>query len=222
MQTLANTTQLNSGALPIHDQDSDDQKLILKGLYRQLFKENRDFDFFHNSLLDSKYLNGDFTVRDLVREFICSDMYTNYILAMNSNYRFVQLCFERVLGREATQAETFRWSSLLASEGLRSFAEKLTESDEYQKAFGDYTVPYRRSLNLSPSDQGLPALPKELSVKRYYGEGLKNQYFPGLPFSGLPPEWLQKAGAVLIVAGCLELGRIFLTLAWGAVTSGSL
>jgi len=143
MQTLANTTQLNSGALPIHDQDSDDQKLILKGLYRQLFKENRDFDFFHNSLLDSKYLNGDFTVRDLVREFICSDMYTNYILAMNSNYRFVQLCFERVLGREATQAETFRW-------------------------------------------------------------------------------WLQKAGAVLIVAGCLELGRIFLTLAWGAVTSGSL
>ena len=221
MQTLANTTRLTPGT-PIHHKDSDDQKLVLKGVYRQLFKENRDFDFFHNSRLDSQYLKGNLTVRDLVREFICSDMYTNYILAMNSNYRFVQLCFERVLGREATQLETYRWSSLLASEGLRNFAEQLTESDEYNAAFGDYIVPYRRSLNLSPSDQGLPALPKELSVKRYYGEGLYNQQFPGLPFGGLPPEWLQKAGAVLIVAGCIELVRIFLTIAWGAFTSGSL
>ena len=140
MQTLANTNQINSGALPIHDRDSDDQKAVLKGVYRQLFKENRDFDFFHNPRLDSQYLNGDLTVRALVKEFICSDMYTNYILAMNSNYRFVQLCFERILGREATQLETYRWSSLLASEGLRSFAEKLTESDEYQAAFGDDIV----------------------------------------------------------------------------------
>ncbi len=221
MQTLANTTQLTNGT-PMHHQDSDNQKVILQGVYRQLFKENRNLVFFRDSRLDSQYLNGNLTVRDLVREFICSDMYTNYILAMNSNYRFVQLCFERVLGREATQAETYSWSSLLASEGLRSFAEKLTDSDEYDAAFGDYTVPYRRSLNLSPSDQGLPALPKDLSVKRYYGEGLHNQEFPGLPFGGLPPIWLQKAGAVLIIAGCIELARIFLTIAWGALTSGSL
>ncbi len=55
MQTLAKTTQLNKGT-PIHHQDADDQKVILQGVYRQLFKENRDFDFFHDSRLDSKYL----------------------------------------------------------------------------------------------------------------------------------------------------------------------
>ncbi len=71
------------------------------------------------------------------------------------------------MGREATQLENYRWSSLLASEGLRSFAENLTESDKYNAAFGNDTVPYRRSLNLSPGDQGLPALPKEFSIKRY-------------------------------------------------------
>ena len=152
MEILANTIQLTNGN-PIYHQDFNEQKVILQGVYRQLFQENRDFNFFYNSHLDSQYLNGDLTVRELVRECICSDiMYTNYILVMNSNDRFVQLCFERVLGREATQAETYSWSSLLASEGLRSFAEKLTDSDEYKAAFGDYTVPYRRSLNLSPSD----------------------------------------------------------------------
>ncbi len=43
-----------------------------------------------------------------------------------------------------------------------------------------------------------------------------------MAFGGLPPKWLQKVGAVLIVAGCIELVRIFLTIAWSALTSGSL
>ena len=80
MEILANTIQLTNGN-PTYHQDSDEQKVILQGVYRQLFKENRDFDFFYNSRLDSQYLNGNLTVRELVRECICSDiMYTNYIL----------------------------------------------------------------------------------------------------------------------------------------------
>ncbi|MEM7348039.1 MAG: phycobilisome rod-core linker polypeptide [Chloroflexota bacterium] len=151
--------------------DANDKKLRLKATYRQLFKENRDFTSFHNVAIDSAYLNGTLSTRDLVCKMLCSDMYINYILSTNSNLRFVKLCFERVLGRTATQTETFQWSSLLASKGLEEFAENLTNCDEYDQAFGDHIVPYRRSERISSSAQGLPAFPKELSAKRYLGKG---------------------------------------------------
>ena len=174
---------------------------------------------FHNSALDSAYLDGQFTTRQLINKMICSDMYINYILSVNSNYRFVELCFERVLGRTATQRETFTWSSLLASEGLEVFADKLTKSEEYTNAFGDDTVPYRRSEKVSSSAQGLPALPKESSIKRYQGEGLVNQYTPMPYIVDNTPDWAKKVGAIITVAGVIEITRIILTLALGAFSS---
>ena len=141
------------------------------------------------------------------------------------NYRFVQLCFERVLGRPAIQAEVFKWSSLLASEGIRSFADKLTTSDEYVSAFGPFQVPSRRSIKLSSSDQNLPALPKELSIKRYQGEGNETQFnYVGaanpLWEGNMPPAIIRKIGAVITVAGVIEVTRILLTVATGAITAG--
>ena len=201
-----------------------DKADCLQAIYRRLIKDNRNIDFHHNESLDSAYLIGEITTQELVRELICSDMFVNYILATNSNYRFVQLCFERVLGRPAIQSEVFKWSSLLASEGIRSFAEQLTNSDEYMAAFGPYQVPSRRSLKLSSSDQDLPALPKELSIKRYQGEGNENQYYYGNPLweGNMPPAIIRKIGAVIIVAGVIEVTRIILTIALGAITAGNL
>ncbi|MBT9315551.1 phycobilisome rod-core linker polypeptide [Leptothoe spongobia] len=237
MQTLANNNQVipisMNGGLRLENGDASgiktfsvmDKADCLQAVYRRLFKDNRNIDFHHNASLDSAYLNGEITTQELVRELLCSDMFVNYILATNSNYRFVQLCFERVLGRPAIQSEVFKWSSLLASEGIRSFADKLTGSDEYVAAFGPYQVPGRRSIKLSPSDQDLPALPKELSSKRYQGEGNENQFnFVGaanpLWEGNMPPAIIRKIGAVLTVAGVIEVTRLLLTVALGAITAG--
>ncbi|MEO0432327.1 MAG: phycobilisome rod-core linker polypeptide [Cyanobacteria bacterium J06656_5] len=237
MQTLANNNQVipvsSNGGLRLENGDASgiktfstmDKADCLQAVYRRLFKDNRNIDFHHNESLDSSYLNGEITTQELVRELLCSDMFVNYILSTNSNYRFVQLCFERVLGRPAIQAEVFKWSSLLASEGIRSFAEKLTGSEEYVAAFGPYQVPIRRSLKLSPSDQDLPALPKELSIKRYQGEGNETQFnYIGaanpLWEGNMPPALIRKIGAVIAVAGVIEVTRIVLTVALGAITAG--
>lgn len=199
----------------------------LKAVYRQLFKENRNFDFFHNQKLDSMFLTGQMTTRQFVRELLCSEMYQDYILQTNSNYHFVTLCFERVLGRPPEQKEMFQWSSFLATEGLRAFAQKLTESDEYLAVFGEDTVPTRRSLKLFSSDQNLPALPKEQSIKRYTGEGNINQYEPSyygsiLPWEGkMPPKLVRQVGTVVTVAGTIEIVRLLLTIAWAAFSTGS-
>ncbi len=190
----------------------NDRVTALRATYRQLFKENRDLDFFHNSKIDSAYLDGQLTTRQLVGKLLASEMYRDYILLVNSNFRFVALCFERVLGRSATDAEVRSWSSLLATEGLDSFAKNLVHSDEYEAAFGEEIVPHRRSRKLSPSDQGLPALPAEASVKRYDGAGRRNPkltwQMPSqslLPWEGaLPPKQVRLAG--LLLAGLVGVG----------------
>ena len=182
-----------------------DRRGFLDATYRRLFKENRDLDFFRNEQLDSAYLNGELTTRQLVSQLLSSEMYQDYIFSVNSNFRFVALCFERVLGRPATDAETRIWSSLLATEGLQSFGEKLVNTDEYLAAFGEYNVPTRRSQKLSPSDQGLPALPAEASVKRYDGPGRKDPKRTWNPPSqstfkwegNMPPKEVRQAGAIL-------------------------
>ena len=237
MQTLANNNQVipvaSNGGIRLESGDASgiktftkmDKADCLQAVYRRLFKDNRNIDFHHNESLDSAYLNGEITTQELVRELICSDMFVNYILATNSNYRFVQLCFERVLGRPAIQSEVFKWSSLLASKGIRTFADQLTGSDEYMNAFGPYQVPSRRSIKLSPSDQDLPALPKELSIKRYQGEGNEAQFnYIGaanpLWEGSMPPAIIRKVGAVLTVAGVIEVTRVLLIVALGAVTAG--
>lgn len=214
-------TKVNSLLDTVEDNSTDK----LKSLYTQLFKENRDLDFHHNPSLDSAYLNGEITTREMVAKLLCSDMYVNFILATNSNFRFVALCCERVLGRKASSEECMKWSSLLASQGLKAFVSALTESDEYTSAFGDHGVPHLRSMTLFSSNQNMPALPKELSIKRYTGDGNESQYFGGsggslLPWNGsMPPALARKVGAVLIVAGVLEVTRILLTVAFLAFTS---
>ncbi|NET33150.1 MAG: phycobilisome Linker polypeptide [Cyanothece sp. SIO1E1] len=230
MQTLAiDTSILNTIPAPadglFNDLDPSNRAASLKAVYRQLFKENRDFDFFHNSVVDSAYLNGRLTTRQLVLKLITSEMYRDYILCVNSNYRFVAICFERVLGRPATDTETRVWSSLLATEGLNGFAEQLVNSDEYSAAFGDHDIPTRRSQKLSSSHQGLPALPESESMKRYDGPGRINQFYGGdrslLGWEGaLPPKLVRQAGAVFAVAGTLEVARVLINVVTSALGAG--
>ena len=195
----------------------------LQATYTQLFKENRNLSFFRNEALDSAYLDGRLTTRQLVCKLLSSEMYQDYIFAVNSNYRFVELCFERVLGRPASQSETMTWSSFLATQGLGGFAEALTTSEEYNTVFGDDQVPARRSAKLFSSSQGLPALPELASNKRYNGPGREAQkygYTGGSTYAwdgSRPPALLRKIGAVLVVAGVIEVTRVVLTIAASAL-----
>lgn len=228
MQTLATRGSIIRPALEAHDElfKTSTPQERLQAVYRQLFKENRDLDFFHTDKIDSAYLNGELTTRELVCALLQSEMYRDYILMVNSNYRFVALTFERVLGRDASGDEQRVWSSLLATEGLGGFAEALTSCDEYIAAYGDDEVPTRRSASLFSSRQCLPALPREASTKRYKGDGSVGTIGLGPDIStwrwegSKPPEKLRKAGAVLTVAGVIEVTRVALTLVASALGLG--
>lgn len=226
MQTLATRGSIIRPSLEAHDAlfKTSTPEERLQAVYRQLFKENRDLDFFHTDRIDSAYLNGELTTRELVCELLQSEMYRDYILMVNSNYRFVALTFERVLGRDASGDEQRAWSSLLATKGLEGFAESLTSCDEYIAAYGDDSVPTRRSASLFSSRQCLPALPKEASAKRYQGDSNAVDLGPDISTwrweGAKPPEKLRKAGAVLAVAGVIEVTRIVLAVIASALGLG--
>ncbi|MEL7350612.1 MAG: phycobilisome rod-core linker polypeptide [Cyanobacteria bacterium P01_A01_bin.116] len=227
MQTLVNRSSVIRPTAEAGDElfKTSTPKERLRAVYRQLFKENRDLDFFHNDHIDSAYLNGTLTTRELVCQLLQSAMYRDYILMVNSNYRFVALTFERVLGRTATDEEQRTWASLLATEGLSGFAEALTSCTEYLDAYGDNKIPTRRSEQLPSSRQSLPALPKEASEKRYQGnKNGMNNIGPDVSTWGwegaMPPQKLRKAGTVLAIAGALEVGRVLLTIIGSALSVG--
>ncbi|AFY37671.1 Phycobilisome linker polypeptide [[Leptolyngbya] sp. PCC 7376] len=233
MQTLANNLNLlettaDPNLLYSKAPDNGDRKQALNSIYKQLFKENRNLEFFRNAEIDSKFLAGETSTRQTVCSLICSEMYQDYILMTNSNYHFVTICFERVLGRSPIQAEKLKWSSLLASEGLISFANKFTSTNEYMDVFGDDKIPALRSGKLFSSNQNTPALPKFQSIQRYTGPGNETQWYGGsgssmLPWDGkLPPTLVRKAGAVFTVAGAIEVARVLILIVMAALGTGSI
>ncbi|MFK8182485.1 MAG: phycobilisome rod-core linker polypeptide [Phormidesmis sp.] len=217
MQTLASRGSIIRPAAEAQDEllTSLTPQDRLEAVYRQLFKENRNLEFFRNPQIDSSYLNGDLTTRQLVCALLQSEMYRDYILMVNSNYRFVSLTFERVLGRDATAEEQRAWSSLLATEGLSGFAKALTGCDEYAAAYGENKVPTRRSETQVSSRLCLPALPKEASERRYQSDGSYVDLGPDISLwkweGDNPPKQVRQIGAVFAVAGTIEVVRIVLT-----------
>lgn len=216
MQTLANRGSIIRPAVEAQDEllKSLTPQDRLEAVYRQLFKENRNLEFFRNSQIDSAYLNGDLTTRQLVCALLQSEMYRDYILMVNSNYRFVSLSFERVLGRDATAEEQRAWASLLATTGLSGFAKALTSCDEYTEAYGEDKVPTRRSEGLVSSRLCLPALPKEASERRYQGDGDYVDIGPDISLwkweGSKPPKQLRQIGALFTGAGTVAVALITL------------
>lgn len=116
---------------------------LIDAAYRQIyfhaFKRDRQ------PYLESQLRNGQITVRDFVRGLLLSETYLNSFYNMNSNYRFVEQCVQRVLGRNVYgEQEKIAWSIIVATKGVRGFVDELLNSEEYLTAFGYDTLPYQR------------------------------------------------------------------------------
>ena len=80
---------------------------IVWACYRQIFNEQQIIAFNRQVNLESQLKNGQITVRDFIRGL--SFRRLNY--DTNSNYRFVEICIQRVLGRYPyNNEEKLAWS----------------------------------------------------------------------------------------------------------------
>lgn len=126
---------------------------LIEVAYRQIFFHAFRAD--REKFLESQLRNGQITVRDFIRGLLLSETFYNSFYAKNSNYRFVEQCVQRVLGRDVyNEREKIAWSIKVATKGIEGFVDELLDSDEYMENFGYDIVPYQRRRVLASRDQG--------------------------------------------------------------------
>jgi phycobilisome rod-core linker protein len=132
---------------------SSEMKDLIEAAYRQIFFHAFRAD--RERFLESQLRNGQITVRDFIRGLLLSNTFKNSFYEKNSNYRFVEQCVQRVLGRDVyNEREKIAWSIKVATKGIEGFVDELLDSEEYMGNFGYDTVPYQRRRVLASRDQG--------------------------------------------------------------------
>jgi len=93
--------------------NSEIQNLIWAA-YRQIFNEQQMLASNREKGLESQLRDGQITVRDFVRGLLLSDTFRRRNYEPNNNYRFAEMCVQRVLGRNIySDREKMAWSGLL-------------------------------------------------------------------------------------------------------------
>jgi len=133
----------------------DDIDEVVTAAYRQVFHEQQMLESNRQRNLESQLRAGHITVREFVQGLATSDTFRRLNYDVNNNYRFVEMCIQRLLGRAVYgDRERLAWSIVLATKGLHGFINELVNSDEYLNAFGDDVVPYQRRRVLPQRAQG--------------------------------------------------------------------
>lgn len=169
---------------------------LIETAYRQIFFHAFKWD--REPFLESQLRNGTITVRDFIRGLLLSKTFKNSFYEKNSNYRFVEQCVQRVLGRDVySEREKISWSIVVATKGIQGFVEKLLNSEEYMENFGYDIVPYQRRRILPGRTTG--ELPFNIKSPRYEGYYRAQLGFPQIIWQNqvrrfIPQEKQAKAG----------------------------
>ncbi|ALJ66857.1 MULTISPECIES: phycobilisome rod-core linker polypeptide [unclassified Synechocystis] len=154
---------------------SSDMDNLIEAAYRQIFFHAFKWD--REKVLESQLRNGQITVRDFVRGLLLSNTFRNSFYEKNSNYRFVEHCVQKILGRDVySEREKIAWSIVVATKGYQGLIDDLLNSDEYLNNFGYDTVPYQRRRNLPGREAG--ELPFNIKSPRYDAYHRRQLGFP--------------------------------------------
>lgn len=169
---------------------------LIEAAYRQIFFHAFKSD--REAFLESQLRNGQITVRDFIRGLLLSQTFKNSFYEKNSNYRVVEQCVQRILGRDVySEREKITWSIVIATKGIEGFVDQLLDSEEYMENFGYDTVPYQRRRVLPSRDKG--ELPFNIQSPRYDGYHRAILGFPQIIWQSevrrfVPQEQKAKAG----------------------------
>lgn len=176
---------------------------LIWAAYRQVFSEHQILKSNRQTFLESQLRDGRISVRQFVRGLATSDPFLRRNFQTNSNYRFVDMCVQRLLGRDTyNKQESIAWSIVIATKGVNEFIDQLLESDEYLENFGDSIVPYQRRRSLPQRTDG--ETPFNLKTPRYDAYHRSQLGFPQVIWDMSKARRIkdQKAAAM---KGCPEL-----------------
>jgi phycobilisome rod-core linker protein len=153
--------------------DLDD---LIAAAYRQIFHEQQMLSSHRQRFLESQLRAGQITVRAFIRGLALSDSFRRLVFDRNTNYRFAEICIQRILGRNVyNEREKIAWSIVIATKGIHSFIDDLLNSTEYLDNFGDSTVPYQRRRILPRQTQGELPFERMARYDRYHLANIPQQ-----------------------------------------------
>jgi phycoerythrin-associated linker protein len=124
---------------------SEDSSEAIRALYKQVWGNPHVMESERLVSAESQFCNGSLSVREFVRALGKSSFYQERYFEQCSPYRFVELNFMHFLGRPPqSQAEISEHIVRCIEEGYAAEIDSYLDSDEYQGAFGENTVPYGR------------------------------------------------------------------------------
>ena len=129
---------------------NDDDALIIaiKALYRNIFGNLSLMQSEQPIEIERKLRNGDITIREFTRKVCKSSIYKNFYFDSVSQYKSINLRYKHILGRPIiSKSEISESSKILNQQGFKAHIDWLIDSEEYNNAFGEDTVPHMRSWN---------------------------------------------------------------------------
>lgn len=204
-----------------------DMDTLIMAAYRQICNEQQMLASFRHRFLESQLRAGQITVKDFIRGIATAGSFRDLVYDHNNNYRFVQICVQRILGRNVyDDREKMAWSIVLATQGLQGFVDALLNSDEYQDNFGENTVPYQRRRILPQRSQGEVPFSQMARYDQYHLAQLPKQQPQGAKGAAridyVRWNWQKTPPAALVTVGkgLIFSGVAFLVLLFGAVLLG--
>ena len=204
--------------------DLDD---LISAAYRQIFHEQQMLIGHRQRFLESQLRAGQITVRDFIRGLALSDSFQRLVFEHNTNYRFAEICIQRILGRNVyNEREKMAWSISIATKGIVGFIDELLNSDEYLDNFGYSTVPYQRRRILPQRSQGELPFERMARYDKYHLANIPKQtWTPPVGASRLdytlwkwqqtPPAAAVKVGRGIIYVGVATIGFLALAVLFG-------
>lgn len=171
---------------------------IIWAAYRQIFSEHQILSVTRQIFLESQLRFNQITIKDFIKGLVLSESFRLLNYDVNNNYRFVEMCIQRILGRDVyNEREKLAFAVIVGEKGTEFFINILLNSNEYIDNFGDNTVPYQRRRIIAQRNKG--EMPFNLKTPRLNQSFLNKQGLPQLLWSGAvrqfrPQEQVPKAG----------------------------
>nr|YP_009660686.1 phycobilisome rod-core linker polypeptide [Corallina chilensis]QCS25634.1 phycobilisome rod-core linker polypeptide [Corallina chilensis] len=147
---------------------------IIWACYRQIFSEHQILSSTRDLCLESQLRFNQIKVKDFITSLVLSDSFRYLNYDVNNNYRIVEMCVQRILGRDVyNEREKLAFSVVLGSKGFQAFVKLLINSNEYIENFGDTIVPYQRRRIIAQRSKG--EMPFNLKTPRLTSEFSRKQ-----------------------------------------------
>jgi phycobilisome rod-core linker protein len=204
--------------------DLDD---AISAAYRQIFHEQQMLSNHRQKFLESQLRSNQITIKGFIRGLALSDSFRRLVFDTNNNYRFVEICIQRILGRNVyNEREKIALSIVIATKGIKAFIDDLLNSDEYLENFGEHTVPYQRRRVLPQQIQGEIPFERMARYDEYHlaqipqqtwqgGKGAARLDYVRWEWQKKPSPILVKVGQGIIYGGVATIGLLALAVLLG-------